>query len=99
MLRSCAAGIRTVPRPMRCSNARRRAAVAATATGRPIPGSSGTTSYAPIGAADPADFDADWARIVWSAEQAAAATTTSELSLRIRRNLLLLDATRVPERN
>src|SRR5437773_7573858 len=86
MFRSCAAGISTAPRPMRCSSARRRAAVAAISTGRPIPGSSGMTSYAPIGpvAADPPATDltagdADCAQMVRGAAAAARATSAIEV--------------------
>src|ERR1041385_8725256 len=90
MLRSCAAGIRTVPRPMRCSTARRRAVVAAMSTGRPMPGSSGTTSYAPIGpaatdppATDLAAGDADCAQPVRGAADAASATSAIAVSMRM----------------
>src|SRR5690348_716388 len=50
MSRSCAAGTRITPRPIRAAKARRRAATLAVSTGRPIPGSSGTGVHAPIGA-------------------------------------------------
>src|SRR5919198_1407989 len=90
MLRSCEAGPSTAPRPMRWSSARRRAATAAVSTGRPIPGSSATTLYAPIGAAD----------LPWGeAADAANRRTLVSAVVRMALNLHALDAACVPERN
>src|SRR5205809_7546118 len=94
MFRSCEAGTRIEPRPMRLSSARRRAATAAVSTGRPIPGSSGTTLYAPMGAGSDAE------RFVCAGNvETSAPTIANEVSLRMAGNLLPLDVTRVPERN
>src|SRR4029077_5253403 len=51
MSRSCPAGTRITPWPMRAVNARRRAATLAVSTDLPMPGSSGTGVHAPMGGA------------------------------------------------
>src|SRR5580765_2546647 len=76
---------------MRLSSARRRAATAAVSTGRPIPGSWGTTVYAPIGA-DPADCAAACAKPAM-----LMAVVSRMVFMAI--NLHVLDGLRVSERN
>src|SRR5580765_6534879 len=87
MFRSCPAGIRAAPRPMCFSSARRRAATAAVSTGRPMPGSWGTTVYAPIG-----DWDA-------TCPQTAMLIAVVSRMVFMAINLHVLDGLRVSERN
>src|SRR5690348_5704408 len=77
MSRSCPAGTRITPWPMRAISARRRAATLAVSTGLPMPGSSGTGVHAPMGGA------AGVGRACAAATLASVVTTTTHRANRM----------------